>query len=212
MQVTVQFPAWAIGRTIPEDRLKAGLRRLQPLLHFDYASRRGERHPDQDYRQGVYFGGFPEGAQHVCSMDRGAMTGGHIAEAKIWTTAWDMVTVPFAEVAVKSEEFVLVCFENPEMCQVKRPVRQHVFLSGWRHTLKRLMARRIPGVTAASFEAEFGLTLGPEPPDVDLPPGPTVPWEADVRDDDDPEVLAEMGTPYQARPTIVFPGETGWGG
>ena len=71
-----------------EHAVKAGLRQLNPDLHFDMGACLNIWHPFKDSRQNVYYLGRSIGA-----MDRGTLP-----EVPIWTTKRDMVEVPWNEV------------------------------------------------------------------------------------------------------------------
>lgn len=56
------------GTPIAEARFKAGLRNLNPDIHFDLADRHNLYHPNIERWQGVWLRG-----QHLSSMDRGML-------------------------------------------------------------------------------------------------------------------------------------------
>jgi hypothetical protein len=77
-----------MGQTMQEHRVKAGLRRLNPELHFDMGACLNLWHPFMDSRQNVFYRGDSVGA-----MDRRTLP-----EIPIWTMKRDMVEVHWTEV------------------------------------------------------------------------------------------------------------------
>lgn len=197
-----RIPKENVGRVIEEERVKAGLTRLNPGIFFDVAGRNGLSHMYIDYRQGVYFSGFPPGRQHICSMDRGWAMGGVIVEVPVETTKWDLVEIPLTEVD-PSEGLVMPCFHDDSMAMVKRQTFDEVILCGWRHTFDKIVAARVPGVTYESLSAEFGMTIRDHiVKPVEVPEEGAPEWDRqDVEDDG--KILEAMGL-YRPKPTVII--------
>lgn len=87
MAVVTIPKAW-MGETMQEGRAKAGLRRLNPEIHFDMGACLNLWHPFMSSRQNVFYRGDSVGA-----MDRGTLP-----EVPIWTMKRDMVEIPWDEV------------------------------------------------------------------------------------------------------------------
>jgi len=96
----VSIPKVWMGQTMQEASVKAGLRQLNPDLHFDMGTCLNIYHPFKDSRQNVYYLGRSIGA-----MDRGTLP-----EVPIWTTRRDVVEVPWSD--VRQGEFVMSLFEG----------------------------------------------------------------------------------------------------
>jgi len=58
----------SFGETMHEDRLKDGLKSLNPDIHFDMGGNLDIYHPRIDDWQGVFVNG-----RHICSMGRGTL-------------------------------------------------------------------------------------------------------------------------------------------
>lgn len=186
----IRIPKSRAGRPLQEARIKAGLQRLNPLIFFDVGSRLGMDHPYMDYRQGVYFDGFPQGRKHICSMDRGHAFGGVVIEVPVWSTVNDLVEVPLESVCFESEEIIMPLMHRPDYCHVRRAVRDEVILCGWRHTFDKLLAARIPGITRESLASEFGVSLDCFVEEV-LVPEEGNSWDSDT--DPDQPILTSTG-------------------
>jgi hypothetical protein len=186
----IRIPKERAGRPLQESRVKAGLKTLNPSIFFDVGSRLGMDHPYMDYRQGVYYDGFPDGRKHVCSMDRGHAFGGVIIEVPVWSTINDLVEVPLESVVFESEEIVMPLMHKPDYVQVKRQVRNEVILCGWRHTFDKLIAARIPGITRESLAGQFGVSLDAYVEPVEVPEEGDA-WDSDI--DPDQPVMASSG-------------------
>jgi hypothetical protein len=91
----VSIPRAWMGQTMQEAPVKAGLRSLNPDLHFDMGACLNIWHPYKDSRQNVYYLGRSVGA-----MDRGTLP-----EVPVWTTRRDLVEVHWTE--VKANEIAL---------------------------------------------------------------------------------------------------------
>ena len=143
-------PHSLIGRGIPEDTIKRGLRDLNPEFHFDLGGRHNKWHPDIDYSQGVYWREL-----HICTMDRGT-----IPEVPIWTTKREAVTIPWGELRFNETHLL-----DPHTgCPiVMRMVNDKVIQVGWRNTLTMIVHRKIPGADKAAIEVKFGIDLGTKP-------------------------------------------------
>lgn len=201
----------AVGRTIPEYRFKRGLERLNEGIFFDVGARLNMDHPYMEYRQGVYFRDRPDGRKHVCSMDRGLPTGGDLVEVPVWSTIPDIAEVSWDDVSAEEllaqePPFPMACFHNESLVQIKRQVRGEVILCGWRHTLEKLIAAKIPGIDRSSLEEEFSITLADYVETVELPEDKAE-WEDSPDAPEEGKVLEEMGQ-FEPRPTVVLTGES----
>jgi len=210
MALAVKIPRDSIGRPLTEERLKAGLKRINKDIFFDYATTHGKEHPYQDIRQGVYFDGWPDGAKHVCCMDRGVL-GGAVPEVPVWKTDHDIVEATWDEVSAQEllaqePPFPMPCLHDENKVQIQRQVRNELLLSGWRHTFTRLMMKRVPGFTRSALEAEFGLTLHDYVEECLVPEEGKPPWEDDPNQPEEGKIWEEMGM-YEARPTVCLDGE-----
>ena len=165
-----------LGKPLHESTIKAGLRELNPGMHFDLAAAIDQWHPYIHTRQGVYYQG-----RHICSMDRGM-----IPEFKAWGV--DEREVPCqwadADMADASIRWQIVPTSDPEYMDkwllaskgltnqymvrddgrlmLLTPyklvtVRGKVWRLGWRHTFAAILFRQIPGITHASLGAKFGI-------------------------------------------------------
>lgn len=148
-----------MGRTIMEGDLKSYLQECNPEIHFDMGTCLNIWHPYQDKRQGVFFRG-----QHICSMDRGM-----ISENPIWAVEKKHVTLPAGECSwseLTDPMTMIEFFDDGEGNQtptgnyiVERKVRGKKLYVGWRHTLRRILGKNIPGVDQGDLERRFGIDL-----------------------------------------------------
>jgi hypothetical protein len=167
------------GRYIPEARLKAALMSLNPGFHFDVGGNLELPHPMMDKRQGVWFNG-----RHICSMDRG-----NIPEYKIWMlepgvedVSWgdidryDDVQIAYMEIMAHDAEFesAWLAYEAKRdgyhldtatgklfHYRACRPSMTPSFIEyvGWRHTLHRILNKRIPNVTKETLCKALGIDV-----------------------------------------------------
>lgn len=144
----------ACGRWLGEYRIKQGLKRLNPRIFFDLGSKLNLPHPDMDICQGVFYDGWPAGRKHVCTMDRGEPGDGGIPETPIWKLEWDLIAIDNRK--VRPGEFALYN-DDGVTAMVKRQVRGELVRVGWRHVFNQCVKKRIPGITAASLNAEFNM-------------------------------------------------------
>lgn len=161
--------------------IEAGLRDLNSEMKFDLGATHGLYHPYMDTRQGVYYL-----ESHICSMDRGI-----IPEFKVWETKKRIVPIPWSQAdredasikykvmsptepgyedfKIKAElgndpeymmrgDSVLHCECYGYELASKRCVRV-----GWRHTLERILAFGVPGVTRQSLSEKFGVDMNKMP-------------------------------------------------
>ncbi len=169
------------GHTLSSAVIEAGLRDLNPELHFDLGARFGLWHPYIDTRQGVYYREL-----HLCSMDRGV-----VPEFKVWETKKRIVPIPWSEAdredaSIQYEvldpstpgyedlkilattgsdpeymlrgEAVLKCQAYGYEMASKRCIRV-----GWRHTFERLLAAGIPGITRPALAEKFAVDMNKMP-------------------------------------------------
>lgn len=167
------------GRFVPEAKLKAALKSLNPGFHFDVGGNLDMPHPQMSIRQGVYFNG-----QHVCSMDRG-----NIPEYKVWMlepgvedVSWtdidryDDVQIAYMEIMPTDAEFeqAWLAFEakrdgyhldtaNGKLFHYRacRPSMTPSYIEhvGWRHTIHRVLQKQIPNVTKANLCKALGIDV-----------------------------------------------------
>lgn len=167
----------SFGRTIDAAIIERGLIELCPDIHFDAATKKGEWHPYQATRQGVFWHG-----QHVCSMDRGL-----VPEFKQWTVitrkvpvGWEesdkdgvdmnIQTIPtnateYADAALLIMNQTVGYQMRPDGAILKftpmayRKVQGKVAMVGWRHTFERIIFRDLPGLTRTAIASEFGVDM-----------------------------------------------------
>jgi len=159
----VAIPRAYMGRTIMEGDLKSYLQECNSQIHFDMGVCLDIWHPYQNKRQGVFFRGG-----HICSMDRGM-----ISENPIWSVKTEKVTLPaceltYAEMADPMTMTEYVVDENEVETPtgnyvVDRQQRDKKLYVGWRHTLRRVLNKNIPGVTQEGLEQRFGIDLSYQP-------------------------------------------------
>lgn len=166
------------GRYLPEAKLKAALTGLNPGFHFDVGGNLDMPHPMMEHRQGVYFINH-----HICSMDRG-----NIPEYKIWMlepgvedVSWgdidrfDDVQIAYVEIMPHDAEFeaAWLAFEAKRdgyhlgmtgklfHYRACRPsmTPSYVEYVGWRHTLHRILNKRIPNVTKENLCKALGIDV-----------------------------------------------------
>lgn len=166
------------GQFLAEDKLKAALKGLNPGLHFDVGGNLEFPHPQMEKRQGVWYNG-----RHVCSMDRG-----NIPEYKIWMLEagmadidWvdvdrhDDVQIAYVEIMPTDAEYetAWMAFEakrdgyhldlNGKLFHYRacRMTLQPSYIEyvGWRHTLHRIINKKIPGVTKGTLCQALGLNV-----------------------------------------------------
>jgi hypothetical protein len=166
------------GRFIPEAKLKAALLSLNPGFHFDVGGNLDMPHPQMEKRQGVWFNG-----NHICSMDRG-----NIPEYKIWMlepgvedVSWtdidryDDVQIAYMEILPTDPQYqeAWLAFEakrdgyhldmNGKLFHYRacRPAMTPSYIEfvGWRHTLYRILNKKIPGVTKENLCKALGLNV-----------------------------------------------------
>lgn len=155
----VAIPAEYMGRTILDSDIKSYLQECNPEIHFDMGAALNIWHPYQEKRQGVFFRG-----KHICSMDRGM-----ISENPIWSVKREMVTLPASECTYSDmtdpktlQEYVTAPdgTETPTgNFVVERKQRDRILFVGWRHTLRKIINKKIPGVTQEGLERRFGIDL-----------------------------------------------------
>lgn len=167
----------SMGRTIDAAIIEKELIELCPDMHFDAGTKKGEWHPYQAVRQGVFWHG-----QHVCSMDRGL-----VPEFKQWTVISHIVPVGWEEadkedvsiqlevIPPSSGEFLDAALHmmnrttgyeyRPDGAIIKytpvarRKTRGRVALLGWRHTFERIINRNLPGLTRGKIAEKFGVDM-----------------------------------------------------
>jgi len=165
-----------LGKPLHESTIKAGLRELNPGMHFDLGAAIGQWHPYIGKRQGVFYQGA-----HICSMDRGM-----IPEFKAWGVEERTVPAQWAEADQDnaSIRWAIVPTSDPEYIDkwtaaqagqtneyAVRDDGSLMFLTpwktitargrvwglGWRHTFAAILFRNIPKITHASLGAKFGI-------------------------------------------------------
>lgn len=167
----------SMGRTIDAAVIEKGLIELCPDIHLDASTKKGEWHPHQAVRQGVFWHG-----QHICSMDRGL-----VPEFKQWTVITRYVPVGWEEadkddVSIQSQvipptdsEYLdaslllmnkTVGYEmRPDGAIIRltpmayRKVQGRVAMVGWRHTFERIIYRDLPGLTRAAIGKKFNVDM-----------------------------------------------------
>jgi hypothetical protein len=166
------------GRFLPEARLKAVLKGLNPGFHFDVGGNLDFPHPMMEKRQGVWFNGH-----HICSMDRG-----NIPEYKIWMLDDGVEDVPWGEIDRHDDvqiAYMEILKTDPGYEQAwlafeaKRDgyhldasgklfhyracrhtlVPSYIEYVGWRHTLYRILNKGIPNVTKETLCVALGLNV-----------------------------------------------------
>lgn len=169
-------PAW--GQTFDAAVIEAGLRRLQPDMHFDMGPKLGMYHPWQTVRQGVYYLG-----RHICSMDRG-----RVPEYKVWSVAEHEVPVSIHEAddedcrlryellphntlgyldikneALKGRVVDAVVRDDGEVMRLRaykiRKERDRIVLVGWRHTFETILLHQVPLITRQNLGETFGVDM-----------------------------------------------------
>ena len=155
----VAIPVEYMGRTIFDSDIKSYLIGCNAEFHFDMGVALNIWHPYREKRQGVFFRGG-----HICSMDRGM-----ISENPIWSVIREKVTLPGCELtyAEMADPMTMTEFiddgngnETPTGCYVVERARRHKKLFvGWRHTLRKVLNKNIPGVTQLGLEQRFGIDL-----------------------------------------------------
>lgn len=167
-----------LGKPLHESVIKAGLRDLNPDIHFDLAAAIGQIHPGINQRQGVYLYG-----QHICSMDRDM-----IPEYKIWTqhTArvpgewadanrpgssmkmaviqpWETGYRDLREIARRGTDPSLTLRDDGAVVYwtvfVEQKVRGRVHRLGWRHTFEAILRKQVRGVTRSSIALRFNVDM-----------------------------------------------------
>jgi hypothetical protein len=196
-----------MGRLLTEEKIKRLLTELNKDIFFDYASTHNENYPNQDYHQGVYYGGWPEGRQYVCQMDRGGPLNGMLAEVPVWTAVQDMVRVHWNDVTTQELNdhtfgSIMPCFDDENYVMVKRWVKGDPVLCGWRSTFLTLARAKIPNVTIGTLESKFQISLQETPEEAKLFDEGKPPWLNDNDPDfvDEEAVLEEMGA-FDKKPT-----------
>lgn len=163
------------GHSLDSVILERGLRELCPGIHFDLAVATNQWHPYIEERQGVYYMG-----KHITGMDRGS-----VPEFKIWNTEvvvrpgeWheadkEEASIHFAEVPNPDQdlreraergndpEYGISAKGNviKRTVMISQKVRGRCIRLGWRHTLWNLMQANLPGITAQSLAAKFGIDM-----------------------------------------------------
>lgn len=135
------------GTCIDEVVFKRGLQELNPDLHFDLGGAHDIWHPGISERQGVFFKG-----KHICSMDRGSLPEFSIYDMKIAT-----VEVPVSE--IHPSEVAVPVSLNGTTAYVRRPVKNRCLRVGWRHTVERLIQKRVPGITRKAVSEKFNVPM-----------------------------------------------------
>jgi len=167
----------SMGRLIDASIIERGLIELNPDIHFDAGTKKGEWHPYQATRQGVFWHG-----QHICSMDRGM-----VPEFKQWTVITRLVPVGWEEadkddvsiqtrvIPPSDSDYVDAALHvmnkttgyemRPDGSVLKytpmayRKVQGKVALVGWRHTFERIIFRDLPGLTRSAIASKFGVDM-----------------------------------------------------
>lgn len=199
-----KIPKKNLGRMILEAQLKAALVACNPLFFFDVGGRLNIPHPFMNYRQGVFFDGWPAGGKHVCSLDRGWPMEGMVPEVPVYSTVRDLVELPADSLDPLAEDIWMPLLHRPGWVQVNREVRSDVILCGWRHTLEKVIAAKIEGATRGDIGAKLGIEWRDRVEGVSVPEEGPAPWETGEYEDDG-HVLEEMGS-FEARPTIILTG------
>lgn len=201
-----RIPWQSVGRKLAEDKIKSGLRKLNPDIFFDLGSRLNLAHPFMEYRQGVFYDKRPPGRKHICAMDRGLHSGGMIPEVPIWQTIPDVVEVDLhsltaEEIMAQEPPFPMPCFHDPDKAQIKKNVRGDLIMCGWRRVFDKLIAAKIPGITKLSLEAEFGVDLTNRVETCEVPED-KADWEDPQDHPEEGEILEEMGV-FEPKPTVI---------
>ena len=167
----------SMGKIIDAAVIQQGLRELCPDMHFDAATKKGEWHPHQNTRQGVFWHG-----QHICSMDRGL-----VPEFKQWSVVNRMTEVGWEEadkedvsiqtrvIPTTEPEYLDAAIKimaqatgyemRPDGAIIKytpvamRKLQGRVIFVGWRHTFERIINRDLPGLTRSAIATKFSVDM-----------------------------------------------------
>jgi len=158
MSTVYVVPSCLVGRGIPADNIKRGLKELNPDFAFDIGGRKNLWHPDIEFAQGVFFGP-PGNERHICGMDRDVCP-----EFSAWTHVEEWAQVPFHEVRPGE-----TCFISPSgLPTVKRAVQDKCIQYGWRYTLGCIISANIYGCNKQALESKFGISLDKEYSDFEI--------------------------------------------
>jgi len=135
------------GNCIDEVVFKNGLKELNPDLHFDLGGAHDIWHPGISERQGVFLNG-----RHICSMDRGSLP-----EFSIYDMKLAAIEVPISD--IHPSEVAVPISLNGDTAYVRRPVKNRTLRVGWRHTVERLIQRRVPGITRKAVSEKFNVPM-----------------------------------------------------
>lgn len=168
----------ALGHPIHESTIKAGLRELNPGLHFDLAAATGQLHPFIHQRQGVYFQG-----QHLCSMDRGMIpevkqfgVRSMRVPAEWWEADKDDVSIEWVtirpempgyrdlrELADKQLDCNYALRDDGSLMKMQPmktiKARGRCITLGWRHTFEGILRHGLSGVNRMTLGAKFGVDM-----------------------------------------------------
>jgi hypothetical protein len=155
----VAIPQNMMGTALDELKIQSALIRLNPGMHFDWGGKHNMWHPYQDCKQGVYFEG-----KHICSMDRGK-----IPQAPIWSTKMEGCRVRKEDLTYHEltdmflveevEYFVDGSQAKTGWCFVKREKKDRLLWIGWQALCRKIIGKRIPGITAETLGRELGVTI-----------------------------------------------------
>jgi len=148
-----------MGRTLMDADIKAYLCECNPDIHFDMGVNLNIWSPSQHKWQGVFYRG-----KHIVAMDRGV-----ISENAIWSVKRSRVSKPACDLSYAQmtdpmtfEEFLTddKGLDVPTgTYSIEVQERDRIIFVGWRHTLRRVITRDIPGVTKEGLERKFGINL-----------------------------------------------------
>lgn len=156
----VAIPQSMLGTTLNELILKSVLIRLNPGIHFDVGGNLNIWHPWQEGKQGVWFRG-----KHLCSMDRG-----QIPQAPIWSTKTEFQRVLMSECTFGELQQPMMSHEVEYLTDgterdtgyvfIQREERDRLLWIGWQATLRKIINKDLPGITAATLTEELGVKIG----------------------------------------------------
>lgn len=167
------------GHPLDSAVMERGLRELCSDLKFDLGGTHGLWHPRIENRMGVYYLD-----QHICGMDRGV-----VPEYKVWDTKKVVREIPWSEADREDAGigYVEVLPTEPDYIDLYekglrgndpiyfiRPsdrklfkckaqgyvtIRNRCVRVGWRHTLERILAFGVPGVTRDAVSKKLGVDM-----------------------------------------------------
>ena len=178
-----------LGKALDSSVIESGLRELNVDINFDIAVRRSDfaycMEMDPRKRRAVENGRQPvcHLDRYICAMDRGM-----VPEFKVWSVREAAVQIEWADAdqegasiqyqniptadpayvdlwheAIGGRDPGLKIMDNGSLVRmtpyVVRKVRGRILQVGWRYTFIKLIRANIPGVTAVSIGAKFGVDM-----------------------------------------------------